>query len=159
MTKKSISYVAVIVCASLFSMPGGCERAGTQGNSDSSVKEGVAMKAHLQGLLDDLAAIGEQHDEIYDTDVKEQMAEAVWDGFIAPKSGYVLPDEFGMFSAEGNSAVKAALAKYIKSANETAAERGLRTSKERLDVFQDIEVALSVDGQTYDEFFGHLDTP
>ena len=69
---------------------------------------------------------------------------------------YQLPDEFGMFSPEGNKKVKAILAKFFANPDVAEAKK-LPTPKERLDAFQDIEVESS-EGNTYDEYFGYNDS-
>lgn len=151
----------------------GCERADNRRSKSSNevevsserttVPEGVSdngeptMKKLLQALLDDMSAIAEQHGEVFDTDVKEQMGQAIDHEFIAPLKDYVLPDEFGMFEAEGNAAVKAALAKFIAAAEATARKQGLLTRNERLAAFQDIDVRTTDGEYAYDDFFGHVD--
>ncbi len=41
------------------------------------------------------------------------MDDAVFDGFIKPKSGYVLPDKFAMLSDDGNRLAREALAWFL----------------------------------------------
>jgi len=49
------------------------------------------MKQVLKRLLDDLDKISEQHEEVSDTDVREQMYVAIGKGFIMPEAGYMVP--------------------------------------------------------------------
>jgi len=93
-----------------------------------------------------------------DTAVREAMYDAVHKSYIAPASGYALPDEFGMFSPEGDKKVRAALAKFLAHPEVIAAGKDLKTPKQRLDAFQDSEVE-SNEGNCYDEYFGHADAP
>ena len=114
------------------------------------------MEELLQRLMSRLERIAETHEEIYDTDVREQMSEAIFDGFIRPTSNFTLPNEFGMFSAEGNRLVKEAVAAYIPAANARAAALGLTSFRSRLDAFQNDNVQTE-SGQLPDEFFGWAD--
>lgn len=115
------------------------------------------MKKALKQLLDALDELAEGgHDEVTDTDVRERMHEAVFRTLVDPQADYQLPDEFGMFSPEGNREVKAILSKFITHP-EFADAKKLPSPKERLDVFQDVEVE-SVGGNTYDEYFGYNDS-
>ena len=115
------------------------------------------MKGILRELLDDLERIGEEHDEVYDTDVHERMHVALTQAFVKQVEGYSLPTEFGMFSAEGNSAVREALSRYVTRAIDAAKSAGLHTPEARLDALQDIHVVSSRGKGTYDEFIGHAD--
>lgn len=113
------------------------------------------MKKALKAVLNALDKIAEDHEEVTDTDVREQMREAVERALLEPVADYELPDEFGMFEPEGNAKVKAALAKFIDAARlESAA---LKTRAERLRAFQNDEVE-SRDGNNYDEYFGYDDS-
>src|SRR5712692_9697287 len=67
------------------------------------------MDAVLLELLHRLEAIGDEHEELFDSDVREAMDAAVFYGFILPKTGYVLPDKFAMFSDEGDRLVRQTL--------------------------------------------------
>lgn len=116
------------------------------------------MENILKKLLDDLAAIAaDDHDEIFDTDVREQMSDAIWSGFINPQGGYELPDTFGMFSDDGNERIKAALEEFLPAAGKYARENGISTPQERLDAFQNENVAGG-DEYSYDDFFGYLES-
>jgi len=112
------------------------------------------VKAALKKLIDDLDAISEEHDEVLDTDVREQMADSVRQTFINPTPGYTLPDTYGMFSDEGNEMVRSTLQAFFQHPEVLAATKSLTTSQARLDAFQDIEVE-SENGNTYDEYFGY----
>jgi len=71
------------------------------------------MKTALKQLIDDLDNVFEEHEEVGDTDVREQMYEAVSKSFVVPQAGYVLPADFGMFSDDGNKKVQSALRKFV----------------------------------------------
>jgi hypothetical protein len=108
------------------------------------------MKTILKRLLDRLDAISKEHEEIGDTDVREQMSEAVYHAFIVQTPGYALPATFGMFEPAGNAAVRAALSEFIAAARDV----GLPTPQQRFAAVRDGSV-LSEAGNPYDEHFGH----
>lgn len=116
------------------------------------------MKRALKQLINALDKVFEEHDEVGDTDVREQMYDAVHKAFIVPRAGYELPEKFGMFSPEGNALVRAALKKFLAHKEIAAAAESLKTAEERLAAFQDVEVESS-DGNTIDEYFGHAESP
>lgn len=115
------------------------------------------MKNALKQVLDDLDQIAAQgHDEVYDTDVREEMHEAVHQTLVEPQKDYMLPDNYHMFSDEGNALVKAALAKFLAHPEYIAA-KDLPTARDRLNAFQDMNVQ-SDEGMSYDEYFGYDDS-
>lgn len=107
----------------------------------------------LELLLNTLEEIAQEHDELYDTDCREQMSEAIFNGFIFEKESYVMPNSFGLSKEEGNSAVKKALTTYIETMLPLAKEA---TPEERLEMFQDDDV-YSQSGEAPDDFFGWFD--
>jgi hypothetical protein len=111
------------------------------------------VKEALKKLLDSLEGIASEHEEVTDTDVREQMYEAVFHGFIVQTPGYTLPQSFGMFEPAGNAMVRAAFAEFIPAANQS----GLASPEQRFAAFQDSSV-LSRQGNAYDEFFGHAES-
>jgi len=115
------------------------------------------MDELLHRLLDNLEEVAGEYDEVFDSDVRERMHRAIERGWVKPVSGYVVPNEFGMFSREGNLAVRDALEHFLDAAPDAAADERLDTPQQRLDAFQNAEVTSSGDGHTYDEFFGHAD--
>jgi hypothetical protein len=115
------------------------------------------MKKSLKALLNAMDKIAEDYEEVLDTDVREQMRDAIEKSLLAPVAGYTLPEEFGMFAPKGNAKVKAALAKFIEAAKGEAAAARLKTRADRLRAFQDIDLK-SRKGNTYDEYFGYDDS-
>jgi hypothetical protein len=115
------------------------------------------MRAALIELMEQLEAIGEQHEELYDTDVRERMFEAVKRAFLKPERGYQLPKDFGMFDAASNPPIRDALQKYVTKASQRAHTLGISKPEDRLAAFQDIG-AQTKTGQSYDSFFGHSDS-
>lgn len=116
------------------------------------------MKNVLKRLLDDLDEIFERHEEVGDTDVREQMYVAIRQGFIMPEAGYVVPAEFGMFSERGNQRVREAIVRFLADPEVAIASKACQTPRARLDWFQDIDVRSST-GKTHDEYFGHSEEP
>ncbi len=116
------------------------------------------MKKALRQLLDSMDQIFEQHEEIGDTDVKQNMYDAIHAGFIVPRPGYTLPAEFHMFSDEGNKKVQSALQKFLVHPEVLAASKSLKAAEARLAAFQGGNVA-SREGNTYDFYFGYAEKP
>jgi len=115
------------------------------------------MQDKLKCLLDDLDKIAENHEEVGDTDVREQMSDAVLKLFIIPVEGYELPGEFGMFSNEGNTAVKNALEKFLQNVQGLIGSQGFDTPEHRLQAFQNEDIE-SDDGMYYDDYFGYIES-
>lgn len=115
------------------------------------------MNEALTELLNRMDAICREFEEVTDTDVREQMREALDSAFFAPVPGYELPREFGMFEPEGNALVRAALVEFVVTARSAAENAGLSTREQRLRAFQDDDV-LSDEGSVYDEYFGYDDS-
>ena len=109
----------------------------------------------LAALLNDLERIGEEHGELYDTDVREQLAEAVFFGFVLEKRGYELPREYGMFSEAGNAAVCDAVRRFVEAAQAEAARAGTKMNipAKRLRALEDPTVETA-GGEGYDTFLG-----
>jgi hypothetical protein len=116
------------------------------------------MKKALKQLLNALDKVFEEHEEVGDTAVRQFMYDAVHKSFIVPQPGYQLPDDFGMFSDDGNKKVRVALARFLAHPDLAAAAKKLKTPRERLDAFQDVEVESS-EGNTQDEYFGYAEAP
>jgi len=114
----------------------------------------MEMKDILKNLLDRLEVIGEDHEELFDSDVRQNMSNAIVEGFVRHRQAYTVPDDFGMFSEEANEDVKSAIAQYITDASERAVEMGLHRFHDRLNGVQDGSVR-SFGGNDYDEFLGH----
>jgi hypothetical protein len=112
------------------------------------------MDQLLRELLEALEKIGAEHEELYDSEVRVQMSAAILNGFISPKTEYVLPASFGMYSEAANSDVRIALAVYIDAARSMAHDLRPSDFHGRLSAFQKEEVATR-SGNYYDDFFGY----
>jgi hypothetical protein len=118
-------------------------------------REVKSVKKLVKALLNAMDRVYEDYPEVTDTEVRVCMRKAITDGFIDPKPGYILPDEFGMAGEEGEAKVKAALARFLAKARAQAAKAGLSTPEARLRAFQgDVQ---SNDGSEYDLYFNHVD--
>ena len=111
------------------------------------------IKKALKQVLTALDKIFAKHDELGDTDVREQIYRVIYRGFIQPERGYSLPDKFGMFSDSGNSQVRAALQRFLLHPEVVAASKALKTPEDRFAAFQDDEAETS-EGTNYIEYFG-----
>jgi hypothetical protein len=113
----------------------------------------TVVKELLHKLLLRLETIREQSEEIYDTVCRDAMGAAVFSSFLLPESGYEIPDDFGLCSAEANQAVRLALSEYITAARELAPKKGVSTFQQRVAALQDADV-VTQSGGTHDDFFG-----
>jgi hypothetical protein len=79
------------------------------------------MREALIQFLDTLESIGVDHEEVYDTDVRERLGEAIERNLIAPSGSVDVPAKLGMFSDEADERVAAALHRYLTDARRWAA--------------------------------------
>jgi hypothetical protein len=107
----------------------------------------------LLELLRRLEAVGDEHGELFDSDVREAMDDAVFYGFIKPKPGYTLPDKFAMFTPEGDRKVREVLAWFLPVAREAAERARLDTLHKRLRAFQNLDIRTARKND-YNDFFG-----
>ena len=115
------------------------------------------MREALRKLLTRLEEIGRHHEELYDTECRDRMGNAVLEGFARARSDYVLPEDFGLSVVDANRSVREALAQYIDEANFTAERDGIDSFRSRLAAFQDGSVESPGEGCRYDDFFGYVD--
>jgi hypothetical protein len=111
------------------------------------------MEQLLLELLIRLEAVGDRDESLFDTVVRERMGNAVFFGFIKPRQGFVLPDDYGM-PEEENRAIKAALGGYIEGARALAPAAGLDTFHKRLAAFRNEAVRTAGRKNYFDDFFG-----
>ena len=113
------------------------------------------MREPLVRLLDAMEAIGAKHEEIFDTDVRERLGDAIERSLITPSGPIAVPADMGMFSDEGNAAVRSALMDYLAEAAPLADALALDESARRAAVWD--EGATSTSGLSVDEFLGWVD--
>ncbi len=111
------------------------------------------IKQALKQFLAALDNIYSKHNELGDTDVREQIYRGIYRGFIQPQPGYSLPEKFGMFSDQGNDLVRTALHGFLTHPEVVAASRLLKTPEDRFAAFQDSDVETT-QGNNYVEYFG-----
>jgi hypothetical protein len=114
------------------------------------------LAVYLKTLMETLEALGHEYSEIYDTDIREHLFDAVRRAFIKPEAGYVVPDAYGLFDENGNCRVKAALEQYVSAAKLYAEQEGLNYPIDRLAAFQNLNV-FTDEEQYPDDFFGWMD--
>jgi len=119
---------------------------------DDEVVEYTEEQRYLEVLLNRLEEIGEEHGEIYDTECREKMSEALFTAFVYNKEGYTLATNFAFYEAEGNKEVGEALRVYIDAMKPLAKES---TEEERMEMIEDYDVE-SEEGQTFDDFLGEV---
>jgi len=108
----------------------------------------------MAALLEDLEQIGGVHPELYDTDVRERMWE-VTDRVLIQQTGDVeVPEDLGMFSAEGNRELRECLEQNLENLKAAFDVFGLDTEAKRLRSF--FNPRLRTEGGTFiEDFFGH----
>jgi hypothetical protein len=112
------------------------------------------IKKALRQLLTAFDRIYAKHEEVGDSDVRDQMYVAIYRSFIQPQRGYSLPQKFGMFSDQGNDSVRVALHKFLTHPEVLAASRALKSPEDRFAAFQDDDVQTSEDTTCF-EYFGY----
>ena len=113
------------------------------------------MEKLLLQLIERLEQIAEESEEIFDSEVREEMGLAIMEGYVRRTQGYQMPHSFGMNSQTANDAVRAALRDYIEMANRLSDRAGITRFLDRLAAFQDDRAKTEVGGNDYEDFFGH----
>ena len=116
------------------------------------------IKKALKQFLTALDRIYGNHEELGDSDVRDQMYVAIDRSFIHPQRDYSLPEKFGMFSDKGNDLVHVALQKFLTHPETVVAARILKTPEDRFAAFQDDDIETS-EGTTYGDYFGISNKP
>jgi hypothetical protein len=111
------------------------------------------MRGILLRLFQELEQVGAEHEELYDTEVRNAMGSTVFRGFLKP-DGKPLPPMTYLDDEAANQQVMHALRNYIDAANERARQLGLVKFKDRLAAFQNCSV-ITEEGNTTDDFFGY----
>jgi hypothetical protein len=110
------------------------------------------MEPILHELLGRLYAIGEAHEELYDTEVSELITDAVYFGFLKPTPGYQMPDDLGLSTPAANAQLRTVLRDFIDRANAFADQAGW-DFHQRLDAFQNLDVTFGSQDVDYNDFF------
>jgi hypothetical protein len=107
------------------------------------------MRGPLLQLLTELMSIGNDHEELFDSDVRDAMSDVIFRSYLKPDPSYVIPAKFGMFSSDADGRIYQTLSIFLDRACPTAPS----SFQERLAVFQDSTVTVQ-DGLGFDDFFG-----
>lgn len=114
------------------------------------------MEAILFELLSRLERLGEAHEELYDSEAREEIGNIIMDGFIRRKPEFAIPTRLGMLSDAADAEVRQALRSYIENANILAQELGLTSFHARLAAIQNRNVRTNpTTAADYEELFGH----
>lgn len=117
------------------------------------------MQIALKELLNNLDKIEVEHDEIFDTAVREEMYTAIEDNFVMPESvSSNVGTYFAMFSDEGNAKVAKVLTQFLNHPDVIATGAKLSSPQARLDAFQD-ETIESDEGNMVEDYFGYAELP
>jgi len=73
-----------------------------------TVEEAVA------GLSEALTSVEALHDEVTDTQVREEIADVLMRGFVQRERDYQVPPSFHMYTAAGDRAVREALETFFR---------------------------------------------
>jgi hypothetical protein len=111
------------------------------------------VQSCLLALLEELEAIGEGHPELYDSEVRQRLSGILLNGFARMTAGYTPPPHYGMFTAEADGRVGAAMLSFLTHARLAAADSGFTTFQARLRAVQDPTIRTDT-GRYCDDFFG-----
>lgn len=107
----------------------------------------------MAALLDELDDVADQHDELFDTDVRERLWAVVDDVLICRRSPLRVPEELGMFTDEGNRKLRSVLEQHLPQLRDAFETLGVDTPERRLKSFHN-PALRSGRGRRVDEFFG-----
>lgn len=108
----------------------------------------------LADLLNGLSQIGNNNEEIYDTECRDRISDAIFSGFVRQIPEFALPSDFGLFSNEANLEVGKQIFAYISRANLLADTLQVVSFHARLAAFQNGTIK-SDKGDYFDDFFGY----
>jgi len=115
------------------------------------------IERELYSMLLKLDEIGEAHDEIGDTEVRDLLGSLVRSHFIKGEKLDSVPTSLGMFSKEADEKVRAVLTVFFTSVLGRLDEESLNTPQKRFAAFQDTSIRTDVGKSDYEEFFGHYE--
>lgn len=118
----------------------------------------TTIRDAVSSLYTELEKLSEQHDELFDTDVREALHETLSYVFVWGEPLPKMPVSYGMFSAEGDAAVAAVMERFIAAALPAASAEGLAVGQQRLDALQDESIETPA-GEHFDLFIGDADQP
>lgn len=104
--------------------------------------------------LDALETLADEHEELFDTDVRERMWRVVEERFVLMTPGVDVPLELGMFSEAANEKLRGLLRRHLDALASEAASHHLDTPEQRLAVLSTPLVASQRAKHTFEDFFG-----
>lgn len=110
----------------------------------------------LYMLLFGLEKVSETHEELFDTDCREQISLAIIRKFVTRERGFKLPSDFGMFTDKGNAAVGQVIDIFLSNTTKFARRKAFKTASDRLAALQDRGVKIGDNDLNYEDFFGHV---
>lgn len=72
-----------------------------------------AIRECLLRLLNDFEQIGDEHEELFDSEVREQVGNALMEAFVRRTEDFAVPTNLGMFGEAGNSMVQSAIIRFV----------------------------------------------
>jgi hypothetical protein len=120
-------------------------------------KKTQIIRRALKDFLTALDKIFAKHEELGDSQVRDEMFAAIIKGFIKPERAYKLPAKFGMFSEEANLLVHAAIQRFLDHPEVITAKKVLKSPDERLNAFQD-DTVKTKETVNFIEYFGIRNT-
>lgn len=113
----------------------------------------MSLEDLLRRMLEQLAVIGEEHEELYDSETRERMGDAVHYGFLLARGVEATPTDLGMLTDDANRAIRAVIVEYVRDANAVAEPLNM-SFHDRLNAFQNNDVVVGKERQHYSDFFG-----
>lgn len=114
----------------------------------------MAIEQILRKALEELDVVAKDHEEIFDSEVREKMGIAVMDGFVRQMGTSAVPAELDLSTDESNEQVHSILVDFVQSANTAVISTGLSAFHDRLGALQNRGV-VTKGGNDYEEYFGH----
>lgn len=108
----------------------------------------------LRKALEELDVVAKDHEEIFDSEVREKIGIAVMDGFVKQKGSSAVPTDLGLATDELNEQIRSILVDFVQSANNAANSTGLSAFHDRLEALQN-GCVVTDGGNDYEEYFGH----
>lgn len=108
----------------------------------------------LFDLLTNLERIGDDHEELFDSEVREQAGNVLMDLFVRQAIDCEIPVSLGMSNDQGNAVLRAAIMQFVDCATPICDAYGVAGFHDRLSLLQDNAV-LTIAGNDYDDFIGH----
>lgn len=110
------------------------------------------MDDALLNLLNTLEKVGQDHEELFDTDVKEQIADRFIKLFFFGETEFGDSNSYGMLSEEGNRAIHNAFATFADNLRKLDGVNALEEKAK----WQLLDNAVTKGGQLSEHFFGAL---